>query len=98
MHAFIHCVAVPVEDAILESYVGQYELTPGFTLTISKHDNQLKVQATGQGAGSIIPISQNIFVIKGVENAQLIFNLNEAGEAESMTLNQHGMDNVCKRL
>lgn len=90
--------AVPVEDAILESYVGEYELTPGFTLTITKHDSQLKVQATGQGTGSIIPIAPNVFVIKGVEDALLTFNLTETGEIESMTLNQHGMDNVCKKL
>ncbi len=40
---------VPVEDAILESYVGKYELAAGFILTINKYDSQLKVQATGQG-------------------------------------------------
>ena len=90
-------IAVPVEDAILESYVGKYELMAGFVLTITKYDSQLKVQATGQGEGPIIPISQNKFVIEGVE-AQLTFNKNEAGEVESMTLHQHGMDNICKKL
>jgi len=30
--------------------------------------------------------------------AQLTFNKNEAGEVESMTLHQHGMDNICKKL
>ena len=91
-------IEVPVEDAILESYVGKYELMAGFILTINKYDNQLKVQATGQGEGPIIPISQNVFVIKGVDDAQLIFNINEAGEVESMTLQQNGMDNICKKL
>ncbi len=90
-------IEVPVADAILESYVGKYELMPGFILTINKYDSQLKVQATGQGEGSIIPIAQNVFVIKGVD-AQLTFNLNEAGEVESMTLYQNGMDNICKKL
>jgi hypothetical protein len=91
-------IAVPVADDILESYVGIYELMPGFILTINKYDSQLKVQATGQGEGSIIPISQNVFVIKGVDDAQLTFNINEAGEVESMTLHQHGMNNICKKL
>jgi len=71
---------------------------PGFILTINKYDSQLKVQATGQGEGPIIPIAQNVFVIKGVDDAQLIFNINEAGEVESMTLHQNGMDNICKKL
>ncbi len=90
-------IEVPVEDTILESYVGKYELAPGLILTITKYDSQLKVQLTGQGEGSIIPISQNVFVIEGVE-AQLTFNINEAGEVESMTLHQNGMDNICKKL
>lgn len=90
-------VEVPVEDTILESYVGKYELMAGLILTIRKYDSQLKLQLTGQGEGSIIPIAQNVFVIKGVE-AQLTFNINEAGEVESMTLHQNGMDNICKKL
>ncbi len=69
----------------------------GLILTIRKYDSQLKVQLTGQGEGSITPIAQNLFVINGVE-AQLTFNINEAGEVESMTLNQNGTDNICKRL
>lgn len=89
-------VKVPVEDAILESYVGKYELMQGLILTITKSDNQLKVQLTGQGEIPIIPISQNKFVLKGVE-AQLTFNKNEAGEVESLTLHQNG-DNICKKL
>ncbi len=83
---------------ILESYVGEYELIPGFILTITKYDNQLKLQVTGQGEAPIIPIAQNLFVIKDIEDAEITFNLNDAGEIESMTLNQHGMDNVCKKL
>ena len=90
-------IEVAVEDAILETYVGKYELMAGFILTINKYDSQLKIQVTGQGEGPIIPISQNKFGLKGID-AQLTFNTNEAGEVESMTLHQHGMDNICKRL
>lgn len=90
-------IEVAVEDAILETYVGKYELMAGFILTINKYDSQLKIQITGQGEGPIIPISQNKFGLKGID-AQLTFNTNEAGEVESMTLHQHGMDNICKRL
>lgn len=90
-------VEVPVEDAILESYVGRYELAAGFVITIKKYDSQLKLQAAGQGEGPIIPIAENVFVIDGVE-AKLTFNKNDAGEVESMTLRQHGQDNVCLKL
>jgi len=90
-------IAVPVEDAILESYVGKYELMAGLILTITKNDSQLKLQLTGQGKIPIIPISQNKFVLKGVD-AQLTFNKNEAGEVQSVTLHQNGMDHICKKL
>ena len=88
---------VPVDDAILETYVGTYELMAGLILTITKYDSQLKLKITGQGEGPIIPISQNKFGLKGID-AQLTFNKNEAGEVESMTLHQNGMDNICKKL
>jgi len=87
---------VAVEDAILETYAGKYELMAGFILTINKYDSQLKIQVPGQGEGTIIPISQNKFGLKGID-AQLTFNTNEAGEVVSMTLHQHGMDNICKK-
>ena len=51
-----------------------------------------------KGEGSIIPISQNVFVPKGIDDVQLIFNKNEAGEVESLTLQQNGMDYICKKL
>jgi hypothetical protein len=87
---------VAVEDAILETYVGKFELMAGLILTISKNESQLKVQVTGQREIPLIPISQNKFVLKGVD-AQITFNKNKAGEVESLTLHQNG-DNICKKL
>ena len=88
---------VTVENAVLESYVGNYELAQGFLLTIAKYDNQLKAQATGQGENLIFPKSQNVFYLKVVE-AQLTFNKNEAGEVESVTLVQGGREITGKKL
>ena len=82
---------VTVEDAVLESYSGKYELMAGFVLTIAKNDSQLKLQASGQEELSIIPISQDAFHIKGV-GAQLTININEAEEVGSMTLHQNGQE------
>ena len=82
---------VAVEDDILESYVGKYELAPGFVLTISKYNSQLKAQATGQSDQPIFPKSKNVFYYKVVE-AQLTFNLNDDGIIESVTLFQGGLE------
>ena len=90
-------IEVPVDDAILESYVGEYELMASLILTITKNDSQLKLQLTGQSEISIIPIAQKEFVLKGVE-AQLTFNISNDGEVESVTLHQNGQDYICKKL
>jgi len=89
---------VVVEDAILAKYVGKYEVSPGFTLTITKYGSQLKVQATGRKKGPIFPKSQNRFYTK-VSEVELTFNINKAGEVESMTVHPDGGDDViCKKL
>ena len=75
---------VIVEDAILESYVGQYELAPGFVLTVAKYDSQLKAQATGQSEHPIFPKSKNVSYYKVVES-QLTFNQNEDGVVDRVT-------------
>lgn len=88
---------VVVPDAILQSYVGKYELVPGFILTVTKEGNQLKTQATGQSIVDIFPKSESVFYLK-VVTAQLTFNKNEAGDVESVTLLQGGQEITGKKL
>ncbi|MBA4054888.1 MAG: hypothetical protein C0490_09265 [Marivirga sp.] len=88
---------IVVDTETLESYIGKYELAPGFILTISRENNQLKAQATGQPEFPVFPKSKNVFYYKVVE-AQLTFNQNEKGVVESVTLHQGGRDIVGKKL
>ncbi len=88
---------VIVTDAILETYVGKYELMPGFVLTVTKEGSQLKTQATGQPVFDVFPKSENEFYLKVVE-AQLKFNKNEVGEVGSVTLFQGGREITGKRI
>jgi D-alanyl-D-alanine-carboxypeptidase/D-alanyl-D-alanine-endopeptidase len=86
-----------VDTGTLESYVGKYELAPGFILAVSREGNQLKAQATGQPEFPVFPKSKNVFYLKVVE-AQLTFNQNGDGQVESVTLHQGGRDVVGKKL
>jgi tetratricopeptide (TPR) repeat protein len=86
-----------VPEAVLESYVGKYELQPGFIITITKVGSQLSAQATGQSAFSIFPKSETEFYVK-VVSAQINFNKNDAGVVESLTLFQAGQEIVGKKL
>lgn len=88
---------IVVADAILETYVGKYQLAPNFVITIRKEDSQLKAQATGQPEFDIFPKTENVFYLK-VVNAQLTFNKNDAGKVESITLLQGGRETTGKRL
>jgi arylsulfatase len=88
---------ISVDDHILQSYVGRYELRPNFVITVSKDGNQMKAEATGQGESDIYPISENVFYLKVVE-AQLTFNLNDNGQVESVTLLQGGNETTGMKL
>ncbi|WP_452233222.1 serine hydrolase [Lacinutrix sp. MEBiC02595] len=88
---------VVVADSILQSYVGDYELAPGFILKVTKDGSQLNTQATGQSMVAIFPKSDNVFYLKVVA-AQLTFNKNASGEIESVTLLQGGREMVGKKM
>jgi len=82
---------IVIEESILQSYTGNYELAPEFVITVSKDGSQMKAQATGQGEFEIYPRSENVFYLKVVE-AQVTFNVNEEGRVVSMTLLQGGQE------
>lgn len=86
-----------IDENILRSYIGKYELAPEFLITISKDGSQMKAQATGQSEFEIYPRSENIFYLKVVE-AQVTFNLNEEGQVVSMTLLQGGRETTGLKL
>ena len=90
-------ITVPEIDSVtLESYVGTYELVPGFDIVITREGNGLMAQATGQGAFPIYPKTENEFYLKVVE-AYIVFNRNAAGLVESLTLFQSGREMVGKK-
>jgi len=86
-----------VDEKILQSYIGKYELAPEFIITILKDGGQLKAQATGQGEFEIYPRSENVFYLKVVE-AQVTFNIDEDGKVVSMTLQQGGQERTGLKL
>lgn len=85
-----------IEENILQSYIGKYELAPEFVITVSKDGSQMKAQATGQGEFEIYPRSENVFYLKVVE-AQVTFNI-EDGKVVSMTLLQGGQETTGLKL
>jgi hypothetical protein len=79
-----------VDPSIYDAYVGQYDFGPVGTLTVTKEENRLFVQMTGQPKVEIFPRSETEFFLK-VVNAQLTFVKNDQGEVVKLRLLQGGI-------
>jgi len=87
-------ITIPTE--VLDKYVGKYELSPKFIITISRNQEQLIAQATGQPSSKVFPASKTRFYFK-VVNAQITFNMDDTGKISSLTLHQRG-ESVAKKI
>ncbi|MGB7761519.1 MAG: serine hydrolase [Bryobacteraceae bacterium] len=89
--------AIPVDPKILEGYVGRYQLTPTFSITITRDEDRLFAQATAQPKFQIFAESEKEFFLKVVE-AQITFKTDAQGRATELILHQGGMDQRAARV
>jgi len=87
---------VKVNPDILDEYVGEYELEPNFSFTISKENTQLYCKATGQKAFEIYPESESEFFLKVID-AQISFVRGKNNKVEKLVLHQNGKDFAAKK-
>jgi len=76
---------------VLAQYVGRYELSPNFSLTMTLEDGHLMTQATGQEKLQLYPETETMFFLKVVD-AQVEFFKNDKGEVTHLVLHQGGRD------
>ncbi len=88
---------IAVDPKVFDGYVGQYQLTPTFILTITREGDHLFAQATGQPKLEIFPESERDFFLKVVD-AQITFEAGSQGRATGLVLHQNGMNQPAKRL
>ncbi|HMU05432.1 MAG TPA: DUF3471 domain-containing protein, partial [Saprospiraceae bacterium] len=88
---------IDVDESILESYTGDYELGPNFILTVTKEGNQLITQATGQGKIEIFAETETKFFVK-VMDAQLEFVKDGTGKVAKLLLTQGGQKMDAKKI
>ena len=87
---------VAVDPALLERYVGRYQLTPDVFFTITRQGSQLFAQLTGQPTFEVFPTSERHFFYK-VVNARLSFEAG-AGPASAVVLHQNGQSPRAPRV
>lgn len=88
---------IDVDESILETYVGEYELGPNFILTVTRDKNQLITQATGQGKIEIFAETETKFFVK-VMDAQLEFVKDDSGKVVKLILTQGGRKMDAKKI
>jgi CubicO group peptidase (beta-lactamase class C family) len=86
-----------VEDKILDTYVGKYQLRPSFVISITKEEGRLYAQATNQPRHELYAESATKFFMKAV-NDRILFVKNEQGSPEKLILFQNGQEMRGKRI
>jgi len=81
--------AITLDNAVLDRYVGTYQLAESMLFIVKREGNQLKAQVTGQPFADIYPEADSKFFYKVVD-AQLEFSASPGGSADSVTLYQNG--------
>jgi len=84
-------VAVKVDPALYDAYVGQYALPPNYTVTITKEKSRLFTRLTGQPKYELFAQSETRFFLKEVD-AEVTFFKNAAGAVTHLVIRQYGMD------
>jgi CubicO group peptidase (beta-lactamase class C family) len=88
---------VTVHPDILRDYAGEYEIKPGFSLTIIEENGRLFCQPTGQDKLEVYPELETVFFLKVVD-ARISFIRNDNNEVEKLILHQGGKDIPATRV
>ena len=88
---------IQVASDILDSYVGNYQLAPGFFLNVTHEENGLQAQATGQPKFRVFPKSDTVFYLKVVQ-AEIEFHPSNDGKVDKLVLFQGGQEIAGKRV
>ncbi len=88
---------IKVDAAILDAYVGEYQVNPKLTLTITKEGDKLFGQMTGQAKRAIEPVSDTQFTMPEVK-ANITFEKDAAGTVVGLLLSQGSRTANAKKI
>jgi CubicO group peptidase (beta-lactamase class C family) len=90
-------VAVALDTSLLREYVGQYQISPTFSITISLEEGHLYGQASGQGKNELFAAKKDLFFLKVVD-ADIEFVRGADGKIGQLILHQNGQNVPARRL
>jgi hypothetical protein len=81
---------VTVDPKVLDAYVGDYEIRPGFIISFTKEKDHLVTRATGQSSFPMYAVSNTAFRLRVVPAEVVFDNPTESGKAQNAILHQNG--------
>lgn len=88
---------IAVSAAILDSYVGEYQLTANFSIKIAREGDGLTGEATGQDKIALFASSETEFYLTAVE-AEIAFRKSPDGTVTGLVLKQGGRETPGKKI
>lgn len=88
---------ITLPEGILKSYVGEYQVTPQFSLLVTVEGTRIFTQATNQQKFEIFAEKEDEFFLKEVE-AKLSFEKDESGNIIRVILRQNGNNIPAKKI
>jgi CubicO group peptidase (beta-lactamase class C family) len=86
-----------VDPSNFDAYAGDYEIAPGFILTVTREGDKLMGQATGQTKAELEPISETQFAVS-FAGANVTFEKDSAGKVTGLVLVQGGRTIKAKKI
>jgi hypothetical protein len=88
---------IKVDEKILETYVGEYEINPGFSFSITREQDRLFLKATGQEKVEIFAEATNKFFLK-VNGAEIEFVKDNSGKIIKAIVTQGNRQTDARRI
>ncbi|MEO6330708.1 MAG: serine hydrolase [Ginsengibacter sp.] len=88
---------INIDPSILDNYTGKYQYKPDVVLIVSKENNKLFAQPSGQSKLALEAVTETDFIIKEI-NAKLSFVKGENGKVNKIKLNLNGTDSELPKI
>jgi hypothetical protein len=90
--------SIAINPKRYQSFVGQYELTPGVTYTITLEGDKLMGQRSGRTKEELLPADENTFFRKGTIRGEKVFVRDASGRVTEMLDRRENNDLAWKKL
>ncbi len=78
--------AVPVSAAVLDEYMGEYELGPGAVVRVFRFQDAPYIHVPGEGDALLIPVARDAFTVRVVPGVRIEFLRDPAGAVTGVEL------------